>query len=231
MTSSVDSSKGVLILSPPRCGSSCLSACVSFQGFSHGKSPTTVSDTYNEKGYFENANVLKFNGRVLKAIGSNVHDSRRLVAAQYREMMFYAAPLSALLADEFGGDTETDPFVIKDPRLVPLFPLYSEVLPEAKVICLNRDADASARSMERMNETIRRRGVSFDSVWKIYAEQLDEIAESSQVMRVRFEELLDKPQVVLADLCDFLGVPFSDVGCTKAVRFIDKKLVRFGDGV
>ena len=223
------SSQGVLVLSPPRCGSSCLTACVSFQGFSLGKNPADVKDEHNAKGYFENANMLRFNHHTLSWLRSSIHTTERLNASEEVKLQTKDTEFQELLVNEFAGRGR---FIIKDPRMLLLRGLYFKHLPDAKIICLSRDREAAAQSMDRMST--RSEGTQyFGSVWDFYKRECDALleAEPSRCMAVRFEEFLESPENSLEAICSFLSSPFTKKGREAALQFIDKKLVRFGDGV
>jgi hypothetical protein len=225
------SSQGVFVLSPPRCGSSCLTACISFQGFSLGKNPTTVKDKYNAKGYFENIQLLRFNSRVLRRHGSSIYATSMLRPRQEDRLRVREEEFKELIASEFSGEGR---FIIKDPRVLLLRALYFEVLPDAKIICLFRDREAAAQSMANMPHRRRKYTIDhFRSVWDFYKENCDDLlsAEPAKCLSLSFEDFLESPESHLETICDFLDVPLVTKGRDEALQFIDKKLVRFGSDV
>ena len=223
------SSQGVLVLSPPRCGSSCLTACISFQGFDLGKNPATVQDDFNAKGYFENASILHFNHHTLNWLRSSIHTTVRLSPQQEDKLHRRESEFQELIVSQFGGRGR---FIIKDPRIILLQSLYFKYLPDVKIICLSRDREAASQSMERMHPTIAGRQY-FGAVWDFYKEECDALlsADPTKCFSVCFEDFLESPGASLEAICAFLSVPFTDAGHDRASQFIDKKLVRFGDGV
>tara|TARA_R110002020_G_scaffold16515_17_gene58342 strand:- start:8561 stop:9265 length:705 start_codon:yes stop_codon:yes gene_type:complete len=233
MPNDFDSSRGVLVLSPPRSGSSCVTACISFQGFSVGKTPTTVKDTYNEKGYFENQKILSFNVRVLRALTGrdDIHRSTDLSSAAHEKIRRHTNELKDLLRSEFTiGEAEAVPFVIKDPRILLLRAIYFPLLPDVKVICLARDRAACVSSMARMGKNNPSRAeTQYGGTWDNYVDLLNGIEGVFPFMRVRFEEFIAKPEKSLEEICSFLDVPFTAEGRQAAIDFVDRRLVRYGD--
>ena len=233
MPNDLDSSRGVLVLSPPRSGSSCVTACVSFQGFSIGKTPTTVKDTYNEKGYFENKQILDFNGRVLRKMTGkdDIHRPNDLSNKENSTLYQYKRELSDILNSEFMIDgVESVPFVIKDPRILLMRSLYFPLLPDVKVICLARDREACVKSMQRLaREKSLKSGERYGAAWDNYVTLLNGIDGVFPFMRIRFEEVIAKPEKALEKICSFLDVPFTAEGRRASLEFIDRKLIRYGN--
>ena len=167
--------EGVLILSPPRSGSSCLTACLSFQGIHLGASPTTVKDAFNAKGYFENQAVLSFNEKVLQSISADIFQTAPLNARQCREATQFAGELAGLMTSQF----EARPFLIKDPRIALLQELYRQVLPPVRIISLRRDRQATARSIHHMTHALSRPTVTPEKgerICDLYFQLIDDMA-------------------------------------------------------
>lgn len=218
--------EGVLILSPPRSGSSCLTACLSFQGIHLGASPTTVKDAFNAKGYFENQAVLSFNEKVLQSISADIFQTAPLNARQCREATQFAGELAGLMTSQF----EARPFLIKDPRIALLQELYRQVLPPVRIISLRRDRQATARSIHHMTHALSRPTVTPEKgerICDLYFQLIDDMAREVPSIRVHFEDLLADSDRVLAGLCEFLELPFTDEGRRESREFIDQTLVRF----
>lgn len=218
--------EGVLILSPPRSGSSCLTACLSFQGFHLGASPTTVTDTFNAKGYFENRAVLTFNETVLQSVGADIFQTAPLTARQCAEASQFAGELTGLVASQFTAR----PFLIKDPRMALLQELYQQVLPPVRIISLRRDSQATAQSIHHMTQALSRTTVTPETgerICDLYFQLIDDMAHDVPCTCVQFEELLADPDRVLTELCEFLEVPFTNQGRRQSGEFIDQTLVRF----
>ena len=229
MTNELPLGQGVLVLSPPRCGSSCVRACISFQGFSLGKTPTDVQDVYNAKGYFENRRVLEFNRAALRRVRTPIYTSTPLSNDQANRTMAQQQELKELLAEEFGSCSR---FVIKDPRIVLLRRLYLSLLPEVKIVCLTRSREAAANSMTNIDQKstrVRR----FLPVWDCYMSECEQLKDElgDRVYSLKFEEFLEDPIAKTKELCSFLSVPFLPENGEAVLDFIDPKLVRYGKDV
>ena len=231
--SDFDSSKGVLVLSAPRSGSSCLTACVSFQGFSTGRTPTTVKDKHNAKGYFENRNILDFNGRVLtKLMGKGaIFKGEELPPEARARLPEYRAELQDLLRREFTQKgAQTIPFVLKDPRIILLRDLYFPLLPDVRIICLSRSRVACVSSVARMaGSNLDQASEHYGKMWDNYERSLDELAGLFPSTHIRFEEFMAAPEYTLEELCDFLSVPLTAHGRESALEFIEIGLINHVD--
>jgi hypothetical protein len=119
----------------------------------------------------------------------------------------------------------------KDPRNTITLPIWLRLYPEAKVIFLVRNGVDVARSLvERETETSRRFGTliqgrrrpghsvrcrNFDesfALWESYSEIFETqsvaaIPDSAQLLRLRYEELLQEPTQTIAQLARFVDLP------------------------
>ena len=216
----------VLVISPPRSGSSCLTACISFQGFHLGKSPTIVQDTFNAKGYFENQAVLAFNEAVLATVGAHIFQTEPLTPEQTDRTLRYKTELQALFEHQF----IEHPFIIKDPRIALLWELYFSVLPPVKIVALRRDKKAVAKSIYHLSSTFPSGTVLppvGEQVCETYFRIMDDLCREVPSMTVEFEHLMSELTVVMTKICDFLDVPFTEEGKARAKEFIDHTLRRF----
>ncbi len=229
MTSSLSLGEGVLVLSPPRCGSSCVTACISLQGFSLGVTPTDVQDVYNAKGYFENRRLLDFNRNALRRVKSQIHASTPLSHDQANRTLSQQKELEELLSEEFSSFPR---FVIKDPRIVLLKRLYFSLLPDVKIVCLTRSREAASNSMKNMDQ----KGVGasrFLPVWDFYTLECQRLQDElgDRVHSIQFEDFLADPIAKIKELCSFLSVPFVPANGEAVLEFIDPSLVRYGKDV
>ena len=217
---------GVLVLSPPRSGSSCLTACISFQGFHLGKNATTVKNRFNAKGYFENQAVLTFNESVLSAVGAGIFQTGPLTPRQAERTLQYKTELQALLEHQF----VERPFLIKDPRIALLRELYFSVLPPVRIVALRREKKAAANSIHHLTHSLSCETVSptiGEQICDNYFRIIDDICRETPSITVHFEDLIAQPVAVMTQLCDFLDVPLTEEGKARSQEFIDQTLVRF----
>ena len=209
---------GILITSAPRSGSSCVSGLVQIHGFSLGRDTTTVKDTYNEKGYFENEAILNFNRSVLAQIGVDVFCVERPTEDQIKTSLEFAGHLRNVVFERQFLD---DNFSIKDPRIAILQDLYLKSASTIKVILLRRNEEDVARSMQRM------RGIDLIKgrvVWAVYDALLDDIKDKADCLEMLFEDVLNDPVASMGVFCEWAGVELKE---QDILEFVDRKLVHY----
>lgn len=119
-----------LVLGVHRSGTSLLTAGLVAAGLNPGDFSDT-RDTHNPEGYFEHPEVRDFNDRLLAHLGASWDNwgfhapSANLDGADFAP---WRAEAVALLHRLFDGP---GPFVLKDPRIMTLWPFWQAVVPEA----------------------------------------------------------------------------------------------------
>lgn len=209
--------KAILVLGPPRSGTSCLTGCLKICGAEVGRAPAYEPDHRNPKGYFENRAIYEFNVRTIKHLDVRALNPR---AVQLREVPGADGELRRIVEREYGSARV---LVIKDPRIVLLWPLYQSVLQGFDIqpipFAIERDSIGTSRSINRFK--------GLDSDWsslvRTYRGLIDEIAAQRRVLRVRFADLLKDPQAALTPICNAIGLEVS----TNLRAFVDRSLVHF----
>lgn len=211
---------GIMITSAPRSGSSCVSGLVQIHGFSLGRDVSTVKDTYNEKGYFENESILNFNRSVLTQIGVDVFCVERPTEDQIKLSLEFAGHLRNVVFERQFSD---DNFSIKDPRIAILQDLYLKVATPVQVILLRRKEEDVARSMQRM------RGIDLSKgriVWAVYDVLLDSMKDKADCLEMNFEDVLNDPVDSMGAFCEWAGVELKE---QDVLEFVDRNLVHYED--
>jgi len=214
------------MLSAPRSGSSCATACFQLCGLSLGKTETTVKDIFNQKGYFENRAILQFNERVLRSIGTSIFETQDLSSDQEERTLAFKDELVNIIKTEFTSKF----FMMKDPRISILQLLYTQVFKDlnidVNIIRLQRTKEHAVSSMGRMAKIPAERG---QKVYDQHYRLIDKITKNYQSVRISFEQLLDKPNSVIADVCSSLNIPYGFGRHRKQEisSFVDKKLLVF----
>lgn len=191
--------KAIVVASGPRTGSSCLAGIISLCGASVGRSQSTAKNKYNERGYFENERLTRFNVRSLDAEGAAIFKPRR-VYLEDRQV----DTLSRLVVDEFAG---CETIVLKDPRMLLLWSAYSRALADfdVRVARLRRSRDACCRSLaafgpaRELSESERR------YVWNYYDALISVFALEYPGVDVQFERIEHSAQ----SLCSVLGLKYN----------------------
>jgi hypothetical protein len=214
------------LLSAPRSGSSCTTACFQLCGLSLGKNETTVKDLFNQKGYFENQTILNFNEKVLRSAGSSIFETQDLSSDQENKTLAFKDELMSIIKAEFTSKF----FMMKDPRISILQLLYTQAFKELDIVVniavLQRNKEHAVSSMSRMASVPIDRGQkTYDYHYKL----IDKLTKNYQFTQFSFEQLLEKPNDVIADACKSLNIPygFGKHKKQEISNFVDKKLLVF----
>jgi len=195
----------VLVLAAPRSGSSFLVNVVKTLGYSTGKNETQVKDSFNEEGYFENQSILKFNEKVLSAIGSSIFTSNDLNEEQEEKSLSYKEELIRIISHEYESK-----FVIKDPRIIVLRKLYNEVWSELnisiKIIALFRKAENCAASLSRLSGRLENETLPCGQYYHNFLKNLE---DSDSIIKINLEDVVNDPSN-LKHAASFLGSEYSD---------------------
>ena len=112
-------------------------------------------DASNPKGYFESSAIVAFHDEMLAALGSSWLDFRRLDPAIFDSMpgVAFRERLLDAVRNEYG---DAPMFVVKDPRICRLFPLWRNVIEsfgaELRVVLMIRNPLEVVRSLAQRDE-------------------------------------------------------------------------------
>lgn len=210
----------VFVLGAPRTGSSCLSGCIYSCGVDLGASLSTVKDRHNERGYFENEEILNFNRAVFRSLGFNWHD-RDLTPAEERDTLGHKDQLLQILETDFTAQL----CAIKDFRLGIFADLYIDAITSLntplKVVVINRSGRAVKASMRKMFGW--KDDVKADWIYKRCYQLFDKYTCPRLILT--FEDLLDDPLYIMGEVCRFIGVDFDEEKQQKVTNFVETGLV------
>ncbi|MEM7429293.1 MAG: hypothetical protein AAF441_24675 [Pseudomonadota bacterium] len=220
----------VLVLGIARSGTSCVSGALSAAGVDFG-SGLKPADWQNPKGNFEDEQLYRLNERLLSCYGSSWSSARELPEDWRRTdaMMAEARELERILAGRFG---KPGLHGLKDPRLVPLFPVYEEVFKRIGVaiwpVIVKRKKTEVLRSIERSGYFPAFTPQSGDELYRFYMDKLDLIRSRSGAVSICYNELIERPAVEAERLCRQL--PFGRNGLAvdmkAAAAWVDQTLYR-----
>ena len=201
------SSFAILILGIARSGTSALAGTLAHMGIPFG-SHLKPADQQNPKGNYENIALSKANQRILSVLGSNWSDHHSLPNnwQENPKIIAEALEIKNLLVAEF---SHLKVFGIKDPRLVPLFPLYSRILLQQNILPI---VISTLRNKHEVIESIGKSGYyhgnfSFEQGEKLYVHYRKKIEKALAVsngLEIRFENLLYQTETTLNDIRNFL---------------------------
>ena len=124
--------KSIVILGMHRSGTSALAGVFNLLGISFGSNLLSPVEGVNEKGFWEHADLVDINDRLLEAIGYCWHDVSSLPDNWWNSEI--ANKFSTEILDVINRDfSDTSLWGIKDPRLCRLFPLWQQVFD--KLVC------------------------------------------------------------------------------------------------
>src|SRR6185436_12882259 len=194
----------LLVLGMHRAGTSVLTHLLSRMGC-HAGTPESLKpgDTANERGYWERWDVWGLNEQILAAAGASWREVADLDLGSLAEDVRQKLEVHArdLVADL----DEHRPWVLKDPRLCVLLPLWRPALSAPVFVLAHRDPLETARSLLARDGLPLAVGIA---LWEVY--NLAALRHSLGAPRlcVSHRRLLSDPQGVAATLAADLA-PFA----------------------
>jgi len=218
-----EAKKAVIVLGMHRSGTSAVTAGLEAMGVSLGNKDVTIRYD-NEKGYFENEDIVSFNDHLLKFLHSRwdnpFFDGRRAIeecpegglAPWYEEA-------DAIITENFSNHAT---WAVKDPRMCQLLPFWTEVLErngysgeETYYIHVLRSPLEVAHSQSRRHEKnpllhyiggdVRQTVL----LWLSSHFQALREVNSDNNMAVSFADLLEEPGREMTRIIDFLDIEVS----------------------
>jgi hypothetical protein len=109
---------------------------------------------------------------------------------------------------DFYNDGEFDTFLEKTPRHVFKYFEIVKYYPDAHFICMIREPRNTVSSILNMSENSKKSVTRMAFFYKAIATQITAISKYQNVKVIRYEDLVDKPQKTLKDICDYLQINF-----------------------
>lgn len=221
----------IVVLGMQRSGTSALTRALSLLGASLPRN-LVGRGLGNETGHWEPDAAIRLNDEILERAGSSVNDLDLLSDAQLAMLASagFVDRLKDLIADEY-ADAAT--FVVKDPRIALVFPLWEAALAELNIRCvvaiISRNPVEVALSMRKRQDLAgdaqpwpRERG---GLTWLRYNLAAERHTRGSRRVFCEFSRLLDDWRSVARHLGDTLGVSWP-ISVAKAAPDIDAFLSR-----
>lgn len=216
----------VFVLGMHRSGTSALTGLLQLLGVDLG-SDMMAPRVDNEKGFFENNQVVKLNERILTALGSDWDDLRPLPVGWWEreDIRVFEDEIAGVLAGEFG---EAGLFAIKDPRLCRLMPLWTGVLdrlglPFACIIMVRNPLEVSL-SLEKRDGFSRNKSVL---LWAQHMLGAEHHSRDHPRVFIEFAQVFDDPGRAVRRMEEWLGLVFPigyDAAKEDIERFLDPGL-------
>jgi hypothetical protein len=183
----------VLVIGMHRSGTSALASMLEALGFDTGAAERLLpADEHNPEGYFEQDAVVAFNDEVFDYLGG-AWDCPPLWGpgwADRADLEVFVERLRTLLADLYEG---TD-YVLKDPRISLLLPLWRKALPPLfSTVVMVRDPMEVALSLHTRDDIPVLSGLA---LWSAYNRALLRDLKGLRVHVSNYEQLVDSPKIM-----------------------------------
>ncbi len=179
-----------------RSGTSALAGALAALGLDAGPAEALMpADAGNPEGYFEVTSIAELDELILALLGGrwDIPPRRDEGWSARADLVPFLEEASCLVAQTFSGDR----FVLKDPRMALLVPLWRRVLGDVVVVLIVRAPAEVARSMARRDAMAPLTGLS---LWSAYNRALLEDLTGMRVHVCTYEDLLADPRGVLGEV-------------------------------
>jgi len=227
--------RGILVLGMHRSGTSALTRLLVLLGAA-GPRETMAANADNPRGYWESPRIARFNNQLLESAGTRWNEADAIPDAWFASPAREAdrAAAARLLEEEFPASGR---FVLKDPRICRLLPLWRSVFVEAGIplhaVLLVRDPLEVARSLavraadpqfKPAAVVARERAVL---LWLRYVIDAERYSRGLPRQAVEYSGLLADWRAAVAPLVAAGWIPTpSEMGAATADTFIDPSLRR-----
>jgi len=223
--------RAVLILGIARSGTSAIAGALASAGlpFGDGLKP---ADWQNPKGNREDLALSQLNQELLALFGATWSSVRPL------PLGWLDQPAVQAIAERMQEDIEArfgafPAFGLKDPRLVPLYPLYAQVLARAGVATT---LVTTERDKREVLTSIRKSGYyhglylpfSGHRLYRHYMAMIAALRTNPGSLHLRYEDLISTPRASLAGLIEGLALEQTGIALDpdRGAAFIDPALWR-----
>lgn len=163
----------LVVLGMHRSGTSALTGTLQRLGFHAGNEPLAANE-YNEKGYFEDAKIVAANEALLGCLGRSWSDVRLLPSGWDHDPSTEEIRAQLPVVHRAAFDLNM-PWVMKDPRLCRLLPLwgavFSELIGQQGYLILLRHPQAVVRSLARRDGMLEQRAYALYALYLLEAER------------------------------------------------------------
>jgi GT2 family glycosyltransferase len=218
----------VIVLGMHRSGTSALTRGLTTLGVELGKS-IVGGDGYNQKGYFEDPEVVQINDIILEKLGSNWASLKFLGSKPLRELHFKEERIRAArwLKEMLSLGK---PIGFKDPRLCRTLPFWQKVFEELGLctgyLLIYRNPDEVAASI--VSRGLGNTSIDYaKSLWCAYQVDALRHLKSQKWLAVKYDLMLRHPVRELERIAKFLGValdPDSAGVAEYSNQFLDSSL-------
>jgi hypothetical protein len=196
----------ILVAGMHRSGTSALSGVLSMLGVYLG-SNEMPGDKYNQKGYFENNNLVPLSEDLLDAVGSKWDD---IFFNEDKTQILLKQDITPLKSQIEGEFKECELFAIKDPRIAFLIPVYKSILEELgidiKVIIPFRNPLEVASSLRERDGMSIEKGVL---LWLCHFLLVEKHSRGLDRVFISFDSLVSDTENVVESMSKKLSIDFN----------------------
>ncbi|MBU3014064.1 hypothetical protein KO488_04795 [Poseidonibacter lekithochrous] len=210
------------ILGMHRSGASSLSGVLNIMGLDFG-SNLMQGDKNNPKGYYENNFIYELNENILKENKSSWDDYNfNINEISIEKKEIYINNITKLLDNEF---KYSENFVIKDPKICLLFPLWEEACSKQdiniKVILARKNPIEVAQSLKTKNNFSQEKSLL---LWSKYFLNAEYLSRKYNRITIFFDDLIKKQDATIKELLSFTNFDIEDTTKKEIVQFLDKNI-------
>lgn len=191
----------VFVAGMHRSGTSMATRALNLLGFGLGpKSGLLPSAPDNPMGFWESKDVVHLNNRLLAFLGGTWDEPPMLDPGWHRSSRLHAfvPELHECLA-HIRSTNDPAHYVIKDPRLSLLMPLWRSAVTESDVVLVLRHPRAVCQSLNRRN------GFTYEKTARLWLRYVASSLESTtQPIILEYESVISQPQHTLSALANLL---------------------------
>jgi len=209
--------KGIIILGM-RAGTSALTRCFNICDLSLGINVETLPRKGNLTGQFENTTIKHFNSTILEELRTNWNDIDLINRLKTLDANKYINTLKDIINQEFNNNNI---FVLKDPRISLLLPLYTKLDIDLKFIYPIRDINHIASSLHKRDNMDLDYALRLAKIWNTIITQ-----SNTPLITFSFKEIIDYPISLIKELIKVLDIHLV-IKEKEILEFINPKLVNF----
>ncbi|WP_371375745.1 sulfotransferase family protein [Thalassotalea aquiviva] len=212
-------SRPLIVIGMHRSGTSALSGELSRFGVFMGRKLFKAQAGVNEKGFWENSQVVKLNDLILDGLKSSWDNPVHLNIEQQNSCSDFVELGQALIKQEYANKLL---WGMKDPRTTILLPFWQNVFSKSHI---NPIYVLIVRNPLEVAESLRKRdGFSRDKslmLWLNYNFMAIEYSQPENRLIFSFSEVVNQPEIILNTLKKEFDLPFQS---QTSQSFIDKRL-------
>ncbi len=204
--SSENSNRCLIVLGMHRSGTSAVAGVLSMLGADAGPSLMPARED-NPKGFWEHADIVAVHEKLLAHLESDWNDVRRLPDGWWRraDVSPYRNELRSIVRRDFSRSAL---WMLKDPRIGRLLPLWLEILRDAGVrphfvICLREPAEV-ARSLERRDGML---AAEAQLLWLEHLLDAERLSRGYPRVTLAYDQLLADWKAAALQVAQVLSLP------------------------